>query len=53
LIVMKFGGTSVQDPEAVSRVVQVVAGERRPRLVVVSALARVTDQLFEVARTRQ
>jgi len=50
LIVMKFGGTSVQDPQAVSRVVQVVAGERRPRLVVVSALARVTDQLFEVAR---
>jgi aspartate kinase len=50
LIVMKFGGTSVQDPEAVRRVVQVVAGERRPRLVVVSALARVTDALFEVAR---
>ena len=47
---MKFGGTSVQDPEAVARVVQVVAGERRPRLVVVSALARVTDALLEVAR---
>jgi aspartate kinase len=50
LIVMKFGGTSVQDAEAVSRVVQVVAGERRPRLVVVSALAGVTDTLLEVAR---
>jgi len=50
LIVMKFGGTSVQDPEAVARVVQVVAAERRPRLVVVSALARVTDALLEVAR---
>ena len=50
MIVMKFGGTSVQDPEAVSRVVQVVAGETRPRLVVVSALARVTDALLEVVR---
>ena len=50
MIVMKFGGTSVQDPEAVRRVVQVVAGERRPRLVVVSALARVTDALLDVAR---
>jgi aspartate kinase len=50
LIVMKFGGTSVQDAEAVSRVVQVVAGERRPRLVVVSALAGVTDTLLDVAR---
>jgi aspartate kinase len=50
LIVMKFGGTSVQDPEAVRRVVQVVADERRPRLVVVSALARVTDALLDVAR---
>jgi aspartate kinase len=50
VIVMKFGGTSVQDPEAVRRVAQVVAGESRPRLVVVSALAKVTDALLEVAR---
>ncbi len=47
---MKFGGTSVQDPEALRRVVQLVAGEPRPRLVVVSALARVTDSLLDVAR---
>jgi len=50
VIVMKFGGTSVQDPEAVRRVAQVVAGEPRPRLVVVSALAKVTDALLAVAR---
>jgi aspartate kinase len=50
VIVMKFGGTSVQDPEAVRRVRGVVAGETRPRLVVVSALARVTDTLLDVAR---
>lgn len=50
MIVMKFGGTSVQDPEAVRRLVAAVAGERRPRLVVVSALSGVTDALIEIAR---
>ncbi len=47
---MKFGGTSVQDAEAVRRVVAIVARETRPRLVVVSALAHVTDGLLELAR---
>jgi len=50
VIVTKFGGTSVQDPEAVRRLVAIVKGEERPRLVVVSALARVTDALVELAR---
>jgi aspartate kinase len=50
MIVMKFGGTSVKDPEAVRRVVHVVGRERRPRLVVVSALSKVTDALLEAAR---
>jgi aspartate kinase len=50
VIVMKFGGTSVQDAEAVRRLIETVAGEGRPRLLVVSALARVTDALVEVAR---
>ncbi|HYN03343.1 MAG TPA: lysine-sensitive aspartokinase 3, partial [Vicinamibacteria bacterium] len=47
---MKFGGTSVKDVEALRRVVQVVGRERRPRLVVVSALSKVTDALLDVAR---
>ena len=47
---MKFGGSSVKDPEAVRRVVEVVGREKRPRLVVVSALAGVTDGLLEIAR---
>ncbi len=47
---MKFGGTSVEDAVAVRRVVGIVARETRPRLVVVSALARVTDALLELAR---
>ena len=50
MIVMKFGGTSVKDADAVRRVVQVVGRERRPRLVVVSALSKVTDALLEAAR---
>jgi aspartate kinase len=50
VIVMKFGGTSVKDVEAVARLARIVARERRPRVVVVSALSKVTDALLEVAR---
>ena len=50
MVVMKFGGSSVKDPEAVQRVVGVVGREKRPRLVVVSALAGVTDGLLDIAR---
>ncbi len=49
MIVMKFGGTSVQDKAAVRRVIEIVGRETRPRLVVVSALSRVTDGLLELA----
>jgi aspartate kinase len=49
-VIMKFGGTSVKDPEALARLVRIVARERRPRLVVVSALAGVTDALLAAAR---
>jgi len=49
-VIMKFGGTSVKDAEAVARLVRIVAGEPRPRLVVVSALAGVTDALLAAAR---
>jgi len=47
-LVMKFGGTSVQDATAIRRVCQIVlrALPQRPVLVV-SALAKVTDQLME------
>jgi aspartate kinase len=46
MIVMKFGGTSVESAEAIERVAQIV-GSRREKLplVVVSAMAKVTDQL--------
>jgi aspartate kinase len=50
-IVMKFGGTSVGDAKAIERVAGIVRGRlpQRP-VVVVSAMARVTDQLLQMAR---
>jgi aspartate kinase len=50
MVVMKFGGTSVRDVDAVRRVIGIVGREKRPRLVVVSALAGVTDGLLDIAR---
>ncbi len=47
---MKFGGTSVKDVAAVRRLVEIVRREKRAKVVVVSALARVTDALIEVGR---
>ncbi|MFC5861631.1 lysine-sensitive aspartokinase 3 [Acidicapsa dinghuensis] len=52
LVVMKFGGTSVEDPAAISRTANIVAGRvaagKKP-VVVVSAMAKVTDQLLACA----
>ena len=52
VVVMKFGGTSVEDATAIRRVIGIVRSRAQSRLkahsvVVVSALARVTDQLLE------
>ena len=48
---MKFGGTSVGDAKAIERVAAIVRGRvpQRP-VIVVSAMARVTDQLLRMAR---
>jgi aspartate kinase len=51
VIVMKFGGTSVEDAAAIRRLIGIVQSRAQSRLgalpvVVVSALARVTDQLL-------
>jgi aspartate kinase len=50
MIVMKFGGTSVQDAQAIDRVAAIVR-ERLPErpVVIVSALAKITDQLLAMA----
>lgn len=51
MIVMKFGGTSVKDAAAIRRVASIVSGKlSRSPVVVVSAMAGVTDALLEVAR---
>jgi len=50
MIVMKFGGTSVKDVAAVRRLVDIIRHEQRPKVVVVSALSKVTDALIEVGR---
>ena len=47
MIVMKFGGTSVEDAPAIERVAEIVRSRAaEDPVVVVSALARVTDQLL-------
>lgn len=51
MIVMKFGGTSVEDATAIRRLVSIVRRQshRRP-VVVVSAMGRTTNGLLESAR---
>ena len=52
MIVMKFGGTSVESAEAIERVANIVASRREQKpLVVVSAMAKVTDQLVTMGNT--
>ncbi|HUK36281.1 MAG TPA: lysine-sensitive aspartokinase 3 [Vicinamibacterales bacterium] len=55
-VVMKFGGTSVADSDAMTRVVNIVRKQwasqtkgSRPPVVVVSALSKVTDGLIRAA----
>jgi aspartate kinase len=52
IVVMKFGGTSVEDAAAIKRTAQIVKGRKDAGLlpvVVVSAMAKVTDQLLAAA----
>ena len=52
LVVMKFGGTSVEDAVAIRRTASIVKGRHQKGLtpiVVVSAMAKVTDQLLAAA----
>jgi len=52
LVVMKFGGTSVEDPAAIGRTAAIVAGrvaQGKQPVVVVSAMSKVTDQLLRAA----
>ena len=50
MIVMKFGGTSVQDAPAIRNVISIVEKQRdETPLVVVSACAGVTNALIDLA----
>ena len=55
-VVMKFGGTSVADADAMRRVISIAKNQRaahpddRPPVVVVSAMSKVTDRLVEIGR---
>jgi aspartate kinase len=50
MIVMKFGGTSVQDAKAIQRVASIVEGRRSQKpVVVVSAMSKVTDSLIAMS----
>ena len=52
IVVMKFGGTSVEDAAAIQRTAEIVAGRRAngfAPVVVVSAMSKVTDQLLAAA----
>jgi aspartate kinase len=50
MIVMKFGGTSVGDADAIGRLSSIVAAQRGRKAVVVSALSGITDALLRTAR---
>jgi aspartate kinase len=56
-IVMKFGGTSVADAEAIARVVGIVKAARAssglPPVVIVSAMSGVTDRLLELTQAAE
>ena len=51
VVVMKFGGTSVEDAAAIRRLIDIVQSRLGAQpVVVVSALARVTDQLLDAGK---
>ncbi len=50
MIVMKFGGSSLESAEAIARVAAIVQSRAaRPRVVVVSAMGKTTNRLLECA----
>jgi aspartate kinase len=52
MIVMKFGGTSVESAAAIERVARIVAAHRdRNPVVVVSAMGKTTNRLLAIAKT--
>lgn len=53
MVTLKFGGTSVADAAALQRLCAIVAAQSGPRVVVVSALSGITDQLLVLAEVAE
>ncbi|MDO8834805.1 MAG: aspartate kinase [Vicinamibacterales bacterium] len=53
MVTLKFGGTSVADVSALRRLCAIVAAQAGPRVVVVSALSGITDQLLALAQVAE
>jgi len=48
MVVLKFGGSSVGNPEVIATVKNIIQNKKRPCVVVVSAFRGITDQLLNV-----
>ena len=48
--VLKFGGSSVGSPEGIKQVEQIIASNKTPVIVVVSAFQEITNQLEEASK---
>ena len=50
LVVMKFGGTSVQDSSSIKNVIKIARGNSADKIIVVSAISKATNSLEQTAR---
>ncbi len=50
IVVMKFGGTSVQDSDSINNVINIIKDNPLKKVVVVSAISRATTALENIAR---
>jgi aspartokinase/homoserine dehydrogenase 1 len=51
--VLKFGGSSVQTPERIRNVIEIVKADPQARVVVCSAFGGITDQLIATAKSAE
>jgi bifunctional aspartokinase / homoserine dehydrogenase 1 len=48
--VLKFGGSSIGNPDRIRKVKDIVSQQKRPSVIVVSAFEGITDQLLKISR---
>lgn len=49
IVVMKFGGSVLKDADGFRRAAEIIKAEKRRKIVVVSAMSGVTDELYKLA----